>query len=609
MRFWRLQVKTTINVKYYIASSAALATLILYLPALRNEFVGVWDDNAYIVENAAIRSINTTFFRWAFFDFHASNWHPLTWISHAVDYALWGPNPLGPHLTNIILHAANTAIVVLFTLKMLEIVKERTGQNTSTIFLTDQTILIVAGVTGLLFGIHPIHVESVAWVAERKDLLCALFFLLSVTMYTSFVRSERHEAPQDESLSRLFNKRYLVTLGFFILALLSKPMAVTLPVVLLILDWYPFNRIRSLKTLRAASIEKIPFLALSLASSMITILAQRAGESIISLEFTPLSSRVLIASRSIVVYLGKMILPMNLIPFYPYPKYVSSFSLEYLLAISLTIGITAACVVLVKKQKVWLSAWGYYVVTLIPVLGIVQVGNQSMADRYAYLPSLGPFLVAGLFVAWIVVKVNKFPKWSVLVKFVCIAGALTVLFSMSCMTVQQIGIWKNGFVLWNHAIARGFESATAYNNRGLSLEDMGQRDRAIADYEMAIALDPRYYLAYNNRGVLYGEDGLYYISIEYFLKSIALNPRHAESYCNLGLSYFYMNQYDRALQNYNKAIELKQDFDTAYLNRGNVFFISGNKELALKDYWKACNLGNGNACDAFRRLSQDIFPN
>jgi hypothetical protein len=608
MRFWRLQVKTTINVKYYIASSAALATLILYLPALRNEFVGVWDDNAYIVENAAIRSINPTFFRWAFFDFHASNWHPLTWISHAVDYALWGPNPLGHHLTNIILHAANTAIVVLLTLKLLEIVKERTGQNTSTIFLTDQTILIVAGVTGLLFGFHPIHVESVAWVAERKDLLCALFFLLSVTMYTSFVRSERHESPQDESLSRLFNKRYLITLGFFILALLSKPMAVTLPVVLLILDWYPSNRIRSLKTLRAASIEKIPFLALSLASSMITILAQRAGESIISLEFAPLSSRVLIATRSIVVYLGKMILPMNLIPFYPYPKYVSPFSLEYLLAISLTIGITAACLVLVKKQKVWLSAWGYYVVTLIPVLGIVQVGNQSMADRYAYLPSLGPFLVAGLCVAWIVVKVNKFPKWSVLVKFVCTAGALTVLFSISYMTVQQIGIWKNGFVLWNHVIARGFESATAYNNRGLSLEDMGQRDRAIADYEMAIALDPRYYLAYNNRGVLYGEDGLYHISIEYFLKSIAINPRHAASYCNLGLSYFYMNQYDRALQNYNKAIELKQDFDMAYLNRGNVFFISGNKDLALKDYRKACNLGNGNACEAFRRLSPDFSP-
>jgi hypothetical protein len=601
-------VKTTINVKYSLASSAALATLILYLPALRNEFVGVWDDNAYIAENVAIRSMNLTFFRWAFFDFHASNWHPLTWISHAVDYALWGPNPLGHHLTNIILHAANTAIVVLLTLKLLEIVKERTGQNTSTIFLTDQTILIVAGVTGLLFGFHPIHVESVAWVAERKDLLCALFFLLSVTMYTSFVRSERHESPQDESLSRLFNKRYLITLGFFILALLSKPMAVTLPVVLLILDWYPSNRIRSLKTLRAASIEKIPFLALSLASSMITILAQRAGESIISLEFAPLSSRVLIATRSIVVYLGKMILPMNLIPFYPYPKYVSPFSLEYLLAISLTIGITAACLVLVKKQKVWLSAWGYYVVTLIPVLGIVQVGNQSMADRYAYLPSLGPFLVAGLCVAWIVVKVNKFPKWSVLVKFVCTAGALTVLFSMSYMTVQQIGIWKNGFVLWNHVIARGFESATAYNNRGLSLEDMGQRDRAISDYEMAIALDPRYYLAYNNRGVLYGEDGLYHISIEYFLKSIAINPRHAASYCNLGLSYFYMNQYDRALQNYNKAIELKQDFDMAYLNRGNVFFISGNKDLALKDYRKACNLGNGNACEAFRRLSPDFSP-
>lgn len=607
--FWRLQVKTTINVKYYLASLAALATLMLYLPALRNEFVGVWDDNAYIAENVAIRSMNLAFFRWAFFDFHASNWHPLTWISHAVDYALWGPNPMGHHLTNIILHAANTAIVVLLTLKMLEIVKERTIQNTSTIFLTDRTILIVAGVTGLLFGLHPIRVESVAWVAERKDLLCALFFLLSVTMYTSYVRTGCHEAPREELFSRLFNKRYLITLGFFILALLSKPMAVTLPVVLLILDWYPFNRIRSLKTLRTASIEKIPFLALSLASSIITILAQRAGESITSLEFVPLASRVLIASRSLVVYLGKMILPLNLIPLYPYPKDIAMFSLEYLLAISLTMGITAACVALVKKQKFWLSAWGYYVVTLIPVLGIVQVGKQSMADRYTYLPSLGPFLMAGLCVAWIVRKAKNVPKWSILVKSACTAGVLIVLFSMSYITFQQIGIWKNGFVLWNHVIAKGFESSTAYNNRGISLDDMGQRDRAIADYEMAITLDPRNYFAYNNRGVLYGRDGLYHISIEYFLKAIALNPRHADSYCNLGLSYFYMNQYNNALENYNKAIELKQDFDMAYLNRGEVFFITGNKELAIKDYWKACNLGNRNACNAYHRLTQDFLSN
>lgn len=600
-------MKTAINVKH-IAGAAALATFVLYLPALRNEFVGVWDDNAYIAENVAIRSMNLPFFQWAFFDFHASNWHPLTWISHAVDYALWGLNPLGHHLTNIILHAANTAIVVLLTMKLLGIVKERTRQDTSTFFLTDRTILIVAGVTGLLFGFNPIHVESVAWVAERKDLLCAFFFLLSITMYTISARTECHEAPQDEPFSRLFNKRRLITLGFFILALLSKPMAVTLPVVLLILDWYPINRIRSLKTLWDAGIEKIPFFALSLASSVITILAQRTGESIVSLEFAPLSSRVLIAFRSIVVYLGKMIVPVNLIPLYPYPRNVSLFSLEYLLAISLTMGITAACMVLVKKQKFWLSAWGYYVVTLIPVLGIVQVGNQSMADRYAYLPSLGPFLMAGLCVAWIVVKVNNVPKWRVLFKFVGTAGGLIVLCSMSYITFQQIGIWKNGFVLWDHVIAKGYESATAYNNRGMSLEDMGQRDRAIADYERAIALDPRYYLAYNNRGVLYGEDGLYRISIEYFLKSIAINPRHAESYCNLGLSYFFMNQYDRALENYNKAIELKQDFDTAYLNRGNVFSISGNKELALKDYWKACNLGNRNACEAFRRLSPDLSP-
>jgi tetratricopeptide (TPR) repeat protein len=296
---------------------------------------------------------------------------------------------------------------------------------------------------------------------------------------------------------------------------------------------------------------------------------------------------------------------MPLSPLYPYPKDVSLFSLEYVLAIGLMMGITVVCLVLVKQQQCWLSAWGYYVIMLVPVLGLVQVGPQSMADRFAYLPSLAPFLVAGLGVAWIVVQVNNIPKWSVLVKFVCTAGALMVLVSMSYITLQQIGIWKNGFVLWNHVIAKGFESAIAHNNRGMSLAEMGQRDRAIADYKMAIALDPRSYFAYNNRGVLYGKDGLYHIAIEYFLKSIAINPRYADAYCNLGLSYFYMNQYDHALENYNKAIELKQDFDTAYLNRGKVFSIAGNKELALKDYWKACHLGNSKACDALHQLSSN----
>src|SRR5512144_2468518 len=333
----------TPKTKCLMAVSLAMVTLFVYLPALRNEFVGVWDDNIYIVENPHIRSLDAAFFHWAFLDFYASNWHPLTWISLAADYALWGPNPLGYHLTNIILHAFNTLAVVLLVIKLLQTAKERqTGPDLPS-FPGERTILLAAGVTGLLFGLHPLHVESVAWAAERKDLLCALFFLLCITSYAKYGESRqptaggRHAETEGGGEARgqkfFFNRHYLLAFGFFALALMSKPMAVSLPAILLILDWYPFGRLRSWRTFWSVSVEKLPFIALSLASSVVTVLAQSAGESVVSLELVPVSSRILVACRSLIAYLEKMLLPLNLVPFYPYPRDVSLFSFRYLSAI------------------------------------------------------------------------------------------------------------------------------------------------------------------------------------------------------------------------------------------------------------------------------------
>ena len=269
-------MKRTTNIKYYLAGFVALVTFLIYLTALRNDFIN-WDDGPYVYENPHIRSLNAAFFKWAFFDFYESNWHPLTWVSHAVDYAIWGLNPLGHHLTNIILHTINAFIVVFLVIRLLEAWKERTTWNGPPSFLNERAALIAAGTTGLLFGLHPVHVESVAWVAERKDLLCALFFLLSIIAYTKYASGMDKEPVNSNKAPRFFNKNYLAALGLFILALLSKPMAVSLPVVLLVLDWFPFNRIRSGRTLWAAGVEKLPFIALSLVSSIITVLAQKAG--------------------------------------------------------------------------------------------------------------------------------------------------------------------------------------------------------------------------------------------------------------------------------------------------------------------------------------------
>ncbi|HAM50768.1 MAG TPA: hypothetical protein DCP92_08770, partial [Nitrospiraceae bacterium] len=475
-----------------------------------------WDDNLYVYENSFIHAINTKLFRSAWGGFNAGNWHPLTWISHAIDYAIWGLNPLGHHLTNIILHAFNTFMVVFLVIRLMEMYKKTvTNNRLSGSFLNNRTIPVTGAVTGLLFGLHPLHVESVAWVSERKDLLCALFFLLSITMYTKYVSVVDNETAQKSPLSRFFSKPYLITIGFFILALLSKPMAVSLPFVLLLLDWYLFKRIQSLKTFGTAFLEKLPFVALSLISSILTILAQKAGKAIRPIEVTPLSTRMLVAAKSLVGYLGKMILPLNLVPFYPYPENTSVLSLDYLLAVILVIGATAVSVVIVKKQKLWLTVWGYYVITLLPVLGIVQVGRQAMADRYTYLPSLGPFLIMGLITAAIYEKVTSAKRWKLILRMVSVSVASATLISISYITIQQIGLWKNSLVFWNYVVKKEPRRGPfAHNNLGVAYQSKGLFDKAIEQYQTAISLKPDDAEAHNNLGVAYRSKGLFDKAIE-----------------------------------------------------------------------------------------------
>ena len=659
-------MKITPKIKYTISLSVALATLLVYLPALRNEFV-YWDDNLYIFENPHIRALDASFLRWAFLDFHASNWHPLTWISHGVDYALWGLNPLGHHLTSIILHAFNTALVILLALRLLETARERSTQNTAASFLNDRTVLIAAGATGLLFGLHPVHVESVAWVSERKDLLCALFFLLSVLAYANAVRRMGHGAER----MRLTSGTLLSALCFFILALMSKPMAVSLPVVLLILDWYPFGRVQSWKALWSAGVEKLPFISLSLISSIVTISAQSAGKAFQTIDFVPLSARGLVAAKSLMTYLGKMLLPLDLIPFYPYPKDVSLFSFEYATSIIMVLGITTACVMLAKRQKVWLSAWGYYVITLIPVLGIIQVGGQAMADRYTYLPSLGPFLIVGLCAAGIAERALSRNKQGSIISAGTIALALFLMATPSYLTIKQISAWRDSITLWTSVIEKGTEkipmafvnrgaafqkrgvldkavadyetaidldpsafrayislgtafelmgrldkalatvdkaivlnpsSHEAYRNRGLLYEKMLQFDKAVADYTRAISLKPAYYEAYNNRGLAYAKTGQLDNAIADYNETLVINPRHFGACVNRGVAYTLMGHYDKALEDFDRAIGLGQDDALAYYNRGMLYRRAGNNELALADVRKACDLGNERACSMLRQL-------
>ncbi len=579
---------------YYLAALISLITFAVYLSSLHHEFVE-WDDAQYITENAHIRSLNMAFIRWAFSNFYAGNWHPLTWISHAVDYAIWGLNPLGHHLTNIILHAVNTFVVVFFIVGIVSALKETTIKNGLPEFLDERTILITGGVTGFLFGLHPLHVESVAWVAERKDVLCALFFLLSIIMYTRYVASISSKPLQKPLWSRFFNRQYLVALTFGILAVLSKPMAVTIPVVLLILDWYPYKRIQSSKTFLAALIEKIPFIALSCVSSVMTVLAQGAGGAIVSMESVPLSARVLVGIRSLIVYLWKMIWPLNLIPFYPYPTDVSLLSLEYFSATVMVIAITVICVMSAKKQKLWLSAWSYYVMTLIPVLGIVQVGRQAMADRYTYLPSLGPFLIMGLAVAWTSRKVNTVTRWHSIIKPLSAAVAIFVLISLSYLTFVQIGIWDNSIRLWSYVIGKHPERAhLVFYFRGLAFLNTDQAEKAIGDFDRSISLDPYFRDAYLNRGTAFEKIGKFDKAIENFDKAIALSPSY-EAHFNRGITFEQMGELDKAIRDYNQAIALNPSRYEAYHAAGRLYGKTGLFDKAIEYFNKYIAINPGHA--------------
>ena len=569
--------------RFYIAASIALLTFIVFLSSLQNKFVS-WDDDKYVYENPLIRSLDLKFLKSAFSEFHAWNYHPLTMLSHAVDYAIWGLNPLGHHLTNNILHALNTFLVVLLVMKLMEVFK-KTEEHSELPqpFLNDRAVWITGAVTGLLFGLHPLRVEAVAWIADRKELLCAFFYLLSIYSYTNYVR-EINISASTNARSRFSNKKYLLSIGFFIFSLLSKPMAVSLPVVLLIFDWYPFRRVQSLKTFMAVFSEKIPFVVLSLVFSILTILAQKAGGALVSMQRIPLSMRLPIALRSLTAYLVKMILPLNLIPVYPYPNSVSLLSLEYIISIVIVIAITSTCIVVTRYQKIWLSVWSYYVITLIPVLGIVQVGGQPMGDRFTYLPSLGPFLVLGLTVSWLLEKINRFQRSRSIIKVFAACVASFVFAALIFLTVAQIGIWKNSIVFWSYVIRmEPGRVPMAYNNRGLAFDESGQVDRAIADFDRAIAINPSYSDAYYNRGTVFYKTGLFKAAMDDFDRTIALDPEYYKAYNNRGAVYYTMEEFDRAIADYDRAIVLNPSYFQAYYNRGLAFNKVGRFDEATKD--------------------------
>jgi tetratricopeptide (TPR) repeat protein len=296
-----------------------------------------------------------------------------------------------------------------------------------------------------------------------------------------------------------------------------------------------------------------------------------------------------------------MAAPLNLVPLYPYEKSISLFSVEYALPVILVVVITFICLRIAAKHKIWASVWVYYVITLLPVLGLVQAGSQSMADRYTYLPSLGPFVALGAFAAQAWEKAGALPRWSPFLRVA--SGAITVVLfiSLSLLTRAQTDIWKDSISLWSYVIEKEpGKVPRAYHNRANAFYKMGLPDRAVADYEKAITLNPSLYEAYANLGVLYGNAGLTDKAIRSFDMSLAINPSYPYGYCNRGITYAIIGEYGMALRDFNRAIELNANYARAYYSRGNLYLRTGRREFAAPDFEKACILGSQNGCRALR---------
>jgi len=580
---------------YLIVIFLIVASLVAFGRIAGNGFIN-YDEELYITKNDHVKSsINTESIKWAFSAVVCSNWHPLTLLSHTLDWSLFQGNAGGHHLVSLLLHIG--AVLLLF------------------FFLNSTTKNIwPSAFAAALFALHPLRVESVAWAAERKDVLSMFFGLASIYAYACYAKSSK--------LSR-----YFLCLIFFALSLMSKPMLVTLPFVLLLLDYWPLGRwkkeisapIKSRGSVIGRLLwEKVPFIFLAIVSSVVTVWAQKMGGSVASMERLPFSVRISNAITSYVSYLGKTFWPADLAVFYPFEFSIPLW--QILIACFILTSITIIVIYAIKKSPFLFVGWFWYLGTLIPVIGLVQVGKQAMADRYTYLPSIG----IAIMLAWGIPLL--FPRKDIRKK-ILFPTAIAILTILSILTWQQCGYWKNSIELWNHTLQVTKDNYLAHNNLGLVLFGKGRIKEAIDHYNKALHVTPGYFEAYGNRGNAYAGIGQYQQAMEDYTKAIYLKPYHAEGYYtrgtaygkllgqyqqaigdfnkaiafnpdytkaynNRGLSYYGLGQYQLAIDDFNKAIGMKQDYADAYNNRATVYLKQGNKEIGCGDAQKACALGN-----------------
>ncbi|MCX5848821.1 MAG: tetratricopeptide repeat protein [Deltaproteobacteria bacterium] len=540
-----------------------IACLAAFSRVAGNDFIN-FDDPGCITQNYNVQSgFNLQNIKWASTAVVSGNWHPLTMISHTLDWSLFKDNAGGHHLVSLLLHIGAVIFLFLFL-------------NKTTNSLWPSAFAVA------LFALHPLRVESVAWASERKDVLSMFFGMASIYAYAFYAESSK--------LSR-----YLLCLILFILALMSKPMLVTLPFLLLLLDYWPLGRWQRalsaptegrFKLAGRLVWEKVPFICLTIASSIITFWAQNKENSVASVYSLPFLKRAVNATFSYTAYLDKIFRPVNLGVYYPYDFFLPLW--KFLISGIILILITAAVLYYIKKLPFLFTGWFWYLGGLIPVIGLVQVGSQAMADRYTYLPSIG----IAIMLAW---GIPLFFQREDVRKKILFPAAIAILFILAILTWTQCGYWKNSITLFSRVLQVTKDNYIAHNHLASALHKRRFFERAIYHYNEAIRLNPVYAHAYYNRGITYYTLGQKQRALDDFKETIRIIPKSPDSasaYNNLGVTYTDLGQYQLAIDNYNEATRLKPDYTDAYNNRAIVYLNQGNSVSGCSDAQKACELGN-----------------
>jgi tetratricopeptide (TPR) repeat protein len=533
----------------------AVVTLALYNPVNRHPFVN-YDDDRYVTENAHVRQgLNAHTIAWSLTSTEQANWHPLTWMSHALDVSLFRLNPTGHHLTSVLLHVVNVCLLFLLLMSA----TKRLGPS-----------FFVA----ILFAVHPINVESVAWVAERKNILCTFLFFLTLWAYGWYGQKPSW-------------KRYLAVFGSFVAALASKPMVITLPFVLLLLDYWPLERVdrtgENKKPWSRLALEKLPLFALSAASAVVTMQAQQTGGAVRSTTEFPFGVRIANAIYAYAVYIWKMIWPSHLAPLYPHPG--DSLPVWRVLLAGVILAIITALVWKFRSRRYLLVGWFFFLGMLVPVIGLVQVGEAAMADRYAYIPLIGIFVMIAFAVSDMALQRSRgyLPA---------IPGAIALI-ALSFATYRQIGYWQSNEELWSHTLAVTSNNFVAEDNLGGALILEGREEEAHAHFEAAARINPRDPMSHSNLGTYYETHNQMREAVKEYEAAVAMTSDPgmlAATYANLGAAYRGLGDNDRAQTNYKQALQYNPNQFNAWLGLGLLAQQQGKDAEAITNLSRSVEL-------------------